>query len=45
MGGEGMVNFLVYFPILWARGSIVLKVLCYKPEGHCFETDEGITFF
>jgi hypothetical protein len=23
---------------LAARGSVVVKVLCYKPEGHGFET-------
>jgi hypothetical protein len=24
--------------LLRARGSVVLKALCYKPEGHGFET-------
>jgi hypothetical protein len=24
---------------LGARGSVVVKALCYKPEGHGFDTD------
>jgi hypothetical protein len=23
---------------VWAHGSVVVKALCYKPEGHRFET-------
>jgi hypothetical protein len=25
-------------PVVGARGSVVVKALCYKPEGHGFET-------
>jgi hypothetical protein len=35
-------NF-VSFPIsVGARGIVVVKALCYKPEGHEFEPDEEI---
>jgi hypothetical protein len=27
------------------RGSVVVKALCYKPEGHKFETRWGERFF
>jgi hypothetical protein len=27
-----------------ARGSVVVKALCYKPEGHGFETQGGERF-
>jgi hypothetical protein len=27
--------------LLWARGNMVVKALCYKPEGRCFDTRSG----
>jgi hypothetical protein len=30
--------FLTYEKIQGARGSVVVKALCYKPEGRGFET-------
>jgi hypothetical protein len=37
-----MIFFLEFVVVLvsrvGARGSVVVKALCYKPEGHGFET-------
>jgi hypothetical protein len=45
------VLFVILLAILYctvfivrARGSIVVKALCYKPEGHGFETRWGEWF-
>jgi hypothetical protein len=31
-------NSTYYVIVLGARGSVVVKALCYKPEGRAFET-------
>jgi hypothetical protein len=33
-----MVKFSDYILILGVRGSVVVRTLCYKPEGRGFET-------
>jgi hypothetical protein len=33
-----LVSFQFYILVLGARSSVVVKALCYKPEGRGFET-------
>jgi hypothetical protein len=36
--GDYFYNFVGYSDYIGARGSVVVKALCYKPEGRGFET-------
>jgi hypothetical protein len=34
----GMYSYQCVLTAMWARGSVVVKALCYKPEGRECET-------
>jgi hypothetical protein len=38
-------SFSFLFVCIWARGSVVVKALCYKPEGRGFDTLGGELIF
>jgi hypothetical protein len=37
----GILIISYYYFLLGARGSVVVKALCYKPEGRGFKTRRG----